>query len=144
MSSNVDWRQYVDELGNFELPNYLFRLNTDLMKETLDLGTLLSDDPVKLRAYKEQIKKCFKNRWLNVAQALDFFEVITACGCKRNDFCDSCGGSRYKLNGFISPDQMREIGIFYGADADAELADKLQKGLVKALREVEQLAMPKV
>jgi hypothetical protein len=33
---------------------------------------------------------------------------------------------------------MREIGIVFSADADAELAEKLQAGLVKALHEIRQ------
>lgn len=138
----MDWQTYIDDKGDFELPNYLFRINTDLMKHALDLGTLLSEDKAKLRAYKEQIKKIFKKRWLEIAEALEFFDIIVACGCRHDEFCPVCGGSRYRLNAALSPDQMREVAVIYGARQDNDLAEKLQKGLMKAMREVN--AMPTV
>lgn len=145
MSRSIDWRTYVNEFGDFELPNYLFKINNELMKQSLDLGTLLSDDKTKLRAYKEQIKKIFKKRWLDTAQALEFFDLIVPCTCFQDEYCEICGGSRYLLNSVVSPDKMREIGIVYGADSTADLADKLQQGLIKALREIGQLdEMPSV
>jgi hypothetical protein len=138
MSRNIDWRSYVNDLGDFELPNYLYKINNDLMKQYLDLGTLLSDDNNKLRAYKEQVKKVFKKRWLETAQALEFFDLIIACTCGSSGYCDICGGSRYLLNSSVSPDQMREIGIIMGAESTADLADKLQKGLVQALNDIQK------
>lgn len=139
MSKSGDWRNYVNVHGDFELPNYLFRMNTELMKQALDMGTLLSEDPAKLRAFKEQIKKHFKNRWLETAQALEFFDMVIPCTCRQNDYCEICGGSRYLLNSALSPDQMRETTVFYGAEADSNMAERLQKGLIKALRELEAL-----
>ena len=139
MSRNIDWRNHVNEFGDFELPNYLFRVNTDLMKQALDLGTLLSSDRVKLRAYKEQVKKVFKKRWLETAEALAYFDIIHPCHCELDEFCEDCGGSRYVLNATLSPDEMREIGIVYGADADAEIADQLQQGLKKAIKELRKI-----
>lgn len=138
MSRSLDWRNYVNEFGDFELPNYLYQVNKELMKQSLDLGTLLSDDKAKLRAYKEQVKGVFKRRWLEVAQALEFFDIIVPCQCTMDEFCEICGGSRYVLNAILSPEQMREIGVVFSADADAELAEKLQAGLVKALHEIRQ------
>jgi hypothetical protein len=108
------------------------------MKQSLDLGTLLSDDKGKLRAYKEQVKGVFKRRWMEVAQALEFFDIIVPCQCMMDEFCQVCGGSRYVLNALLSPEQMREVGIVFSADADAELAEKLQAGLIKALHEIRQ------
>lgn len=137
MKSN--WRDYIDRNGDFELPAYLFRINNDLMKETLDLGTLLSQDNAKLRAFKEQVKKTFKKRWLDLAQALEFFDLIVPCICGPRDYCEVCGGSHYILNASLSPDQLREVAVVFGAEQNVELANKLQKGLLKALREIENL-----
>jgi hypothetical protein len=136
-----NWQDYIDKNGDFELPSYLYRLNNDLMKETLDLGVLLSQDNQKLRAYKEQVKKTFKKRWLELAQALEFFDLIIPCVCRANDFCEICGGSRYVLHSAISPDQLREVAVVFGVEQDVALAEKLQKGLMKALKDVEHIDM---
>jgi hypothetical protein len=90
MSRSLDWRNYVNEFGDFELPNYLYQINKELMKQSLDLGTLLSDDKAKLRAYKEQIKSVFKRRWMELAQALEFFDIIVPCRCSLDEFCEEC------------------------------------------------------
>lgn len=139
MSKNLGWQSFIDEKGDFELPNYLFSVNNDLMKHALDLGTLLSEDTNKLRAYKEQIKKIFKKRWLEMAQALEFFDLVIPCVCSLKDYCDICGGSRYRLNSALTPDQMQEIGAFYAVGQDIDIAEKLQKGLIKAIKEVNAL-----
>lgn len=139
MSRSINWRNYVNEDGDFELPNYLYRVNNDLMKETLDLGTLLSEDQRKLRAFKEQIKKIFKQRWMQIAEALDFFDLVVPCICSTTEYCEICGGSRYNINQAIAPDRLREIGVVFGMEEDMELADQLHKGLMKALREAEEL-----
>lgn len=136
MTRSIDWRSYVNDDGDFELPNYLFRLINDLMKQSLDMGTLLSNDPAKLRAFKEQTKNIFKKRWLEVAQALESFDIIVPCGCPIQEYCRDCGGSRYKLNSALSPDEMREIAVIVGPGQDPELAKKLEVGLAKALEEV--------
>lgn len=136
MSKSLDWRNYVNENGDFELPNYLFRVIYDLMKQALDMGTLLSDDPAKLRAFKEQTKNTFKKRWMEVAQALESFDIILPCGCEQNEYCKICGGSRYRLNEALTPDEMREVSVVVGAENNADLAEKLQKGLMRALEEV--------
>jgi lipoate-protein ligase B len=115
----------------------------ELMKQTLDMGTMISTDDAKLRAYKEQVKKAFRSRWFNLAEALEHFELIEPCGCKETDFCKVCGGSRYRLSAWLSPDEMQEISIAIVGDVDSETADKLQKGLLKALDEVDS-AMPKM
>lgn len=138
MAKSIDWRRYVDSNGDFELAGYLFRVITDLMKQALDMGTLLSNDPAKLRAYKEQIKSNFKKRWLEVAQALEAFDIIVPCGCPMNDYCRECGGSRYRLNAALSPDRLREISVVV-AEGDPEIARKLDEGLSKALEEVQNI-----
>lgn len=134
--NKLGWKQYIDVNGNFELPSYLYAVNNELMKHTLDLGTLLSSDAVKLRAYKEQIKKMFKKRWMDLAEALEFFDLVVPCGCSTYDYCETCGGSRYKLNTALSPDELREVGMVTGLGADVDLMEKLQKGLMKVLNEL--------
>src|SRR4051812_33127987 len=119
------WKDYVDENGDFALPAFLYTINNELMKEVLDLGTLLSQDNQKLRAYKEQTKKAFKKRWLDIAQALEFFDLIVPCVCGEHEFCQVCDGSRYILNAVLNPDQLREVAIFVGAKETDELAIKL-------------------
>ena len=66
-----DWKKFTDANGNFQLANYIYKNLNDLMKHSLDMGTLLSNDSHKLRAYKEQTKKLFKSRWYEIAQCLE-------------------------------------------------------------------------
>lgn len=139
MSRSFDWKNYLTPNGDFELPNYLYRVLSDLMKVSLDYGTMLSTDPAKLRAFKEQTKSVFKKRWLDVAQALEAFEIIVPCGCPMQEYCRACGGSRYRLNTALSPDQMREISVVLGDGDNTGLQMKLELGLQKALREVEEI-----
>ena len=51
-----DWKMYLNQNGDFELANFLYKTINNLMKQSLDMGTLLSNDQIKLRAYKEQTK----------------------------------------------------------------------------------------
>jgi len=136
MSRKSDWREYIDEEGNFELAQYLYTVNVDLMKNALDMGTLLSTDPVRLRAYKEQIKSYFKNRWLEIAEALEHFEIIVPCGCS-NEYCTICGGARYRLNSALTPDELREIAVIVGDASNPDIQTKLEEGLERALEEVQ-------
>lgn len=135
-----DWKNYIDVNGNFELPNFLYKTINELMKQSLDMGTLLSDDQYKLRAYKEQVKKLFKNKWYSIAESLEFFNLIEECICKNNqkeNYCDICKGARYVISSTLSPDEMREIGVFVNARQDVQIMDKLQKSLMQALNEVQ-------
>ena len=133
MSRTLDWRTFMTPEGDFELPTYLYRCINDLMKSALDMGTLLSTDPARLRAYKEQVKSLFKNRWLEIAQALEAFDIIVPCGCPSNEYCRICGGARYRLNAAMTPDEIREMVI---GPEDPELQAKLEAGLRKALEEI--------
>lgn len=132
----LDWQEYINEDGSFEIAQYLYAVNVDLMKNSLDMGTLLSTDPVRLRAYKEQIKSYFKNRWLEIAESLAHFEIIVPCGCS-NEYCTICGGARYRLNAALTPDELREIAVIVGDHNDPGVQEKLQAGLAKALEEVQ-------
>ena len=139
MSSKLDWRLYVNKNGDFELSKYLYNMINSLMKNSLDFGTMLSEDPVKLRAYKEQTKSIFKRQWFEVAQALESFDIITPCGCSFNLYCESCGGSRYRMHESVTADRMREISMVIAPGYGSDLADKLDSGLTKALEEVGDL-----
>jgi len=134
-NSRSDWRSFVDNAGNFALPNYLYVLINDLMKQSLDFGTMVTDDRAKLRAYKEQVKRAFKSKWGDVAQALESFGLIEPCTCNPREFCELCGGSRFQLSSWISPDEMNQVEMFTGTERDPELLDRLKIGLAKALTE---------
>lgn len=137
-----DWKSFININGDFELPNFLYKTINDLMKQALDMGTLLSDDPYKLRAYKEQTKKLFKNKWFDLAQALEFFGIIEQCSCilskheNKDVYCDVCKGARFIISSTLTPDQMSEISTFVNAAQSVEIAEKLQKSLMKALSEI--------
>lgn len=131
-----DWKNFVDQNGDFQLANFLYKNINDLMKHALDMGTLLSNDQHKLRAYKEQTKKLFKNKWFDIARCLEHFEVIEKCICfsdQREVYCDVCKGARYKISSYLSADEVRDVSLFVGAIQDAEVQEKLQKGLMKLL-----------
>lgn len=134
-----DWKNYTNVNGDFQLANFLYKSINELMKNSLDMGTLLSNDQQKLRAYKEQTKKIFKNKWLNIADALEYFDILERCICytdASDPYCEVCKGSRYKISSYISPNELREVSIFVNAMQDSEVQEKLQKGLLKLLEEV--------
>lgn len=132
--NDVTWTDYIDDRGDMELPKYLYNSYMNLMKTSLDMGTLLSNDHTKLRAFKEQTKSIFKKRWLDLAQALEEFDIIAPCSCRTDMYCAVCGGSRYRLNMVMSPDQIQEIAVVMGTK-DQNVEHKLQEGLVKAFGE---------
>jgi hypothetical protein len=132
-----DWKNYINDNGDFELPNYLYKTINDLMKQALDMGTLLSSDQYKLRAYKEQTKKLFKSKWFDIAESLEFFGIIEKCGCfshGKDFYCEVCKGARYIPTAVLTPDEMREIGVFIGADQNIALIEKLQKSVSEVIR----------
>lgn len=134
-----DWKKYIDVNGDFQLANFLYRSINDLMKHSLDMGTLLSNDQQKLRAYKEQTKKLFKSKWFDIAQSLEFFDIIEKCPCyaeQHEQYCDICKGARYRVSPYLTADEVREVGMFFNAQENVDLADKLQKGLLKVLDEL--------
>jgi hypothetical protein len=137
-----DWKKFTDVNGDFQLANFLYKSISDLMKHSLDMGTLLSTDQAKLRAYKEQTKKLFKTKWFEVAQALEFFDIIERCVCyseTQEKYCDICKGSRFKLTSYLTSDEVHEIGVFYNAVQSAEVAEKIQKQLMRALDELSEV-----
>jgi len=135
MSRYSDWRSYVDDYGNFEMPNFLYRSNTELMKQCLDFGTMITEDPAKLRAFKEQVKKSFRARWLNVAEAFEALDLIESCGCREGDYCEDCGGSRYRLSEWLTPAEIEQVSLFTSTD-NAKIQVMLEAGLQRAKEEV--------
>ena len=134
-----DWKKFIDSNGDFQLANFLYKSINELMKHSLDMGTLLSSDQHKLRAYKEQTKKLFKSKWFDIAQSLEFFNIIEKCTChseQHEQYCDICKGARYRVSSYLTADEVKEVGVFYGAQRNTELAEKLQKGLMKVLDEL--------
>ncbi len=132
-----EWKKYVDDDGTVEFPKYIYHTMMDLMKTSLDLGTMVCQDSVKLRAYKEQVKSAYRNRWLELASLLESFGVIEPCVCGEKDFCRVCGGSRYLLNQSLSLQKLEEIS--YVGPKDDILESKLEEGLRKALIEYRKL-----
>lgn len=102
--SKVHWRDFVNESNDFQLSTYIYLLINRMMKNSLDLGTLLSNDPQKLRAFKEQVKKAHKEAWADVADSLEFFGVIQRCSCRSDQYCEVCKGSRYVPADIVNPD----------------------------------------
>lgn len=137
-----DWKKFTDVNGDFQLANFLYRSINDLMKHSLDMGTLLSNDQQKLRAYKEQTKKLFKNKWLEIAQALEMFDIIEKCVCYsdvKDQYCDICKGSRYKLTYYLTSDEVREVGVFYNAALSADIGNLIQRELFKAWDDLSEM-----
>lgn len=130
---------YLDDQGNFALPNYLYDTIKSLMKASLDYGTLLSSDPAKLRSYKEMTKNTFKDKWSEIAKVLEYYDIITPCTCDPRRFCEICGGSRFLTNENLSADRMRDVSFVLGAGQKADIIDQLAKGLEKALEDVSKL-----
>jgi hypothetical protein len=128
---------FLDKNGNFQLANYLYRTINELMKHSLDMGTLLSDDQAKLRAYKEQTKKLFKGKWHDVAEMLEFYSLIKKCSCSnfgKETYCEICKGARYIVTDFLSADEIHEFGTFINS-ANQEIKEKLHKSLMELIEE---------
>ena len=138
MIKSTDWQKYIDRQGNFEFPKYLYKTISDMMKVNLDLGTLVCNDPAKLRAYKERVKSTYKEKWLDIASVLEFFEIIQRCICDHDEFCKVCGGSRYILSETMTADEIRQISYAFGADVEAGIAKKLEDGLKRVQLDIDK------
>jgi len=139
MTSTMEWSKYVDSLGNFEFPKYLYKSIMDMMKINLDLGTLVCNDPSKLRAFKERVKATYKEKWLDIASILEYCDLIEPCVCKSDTFCQTCGGSRYLLSGKLTADEIRRVSaVPFEKDP---IAEKLRIGLAKAEEDVQNFVV---
>lgn len=135
--SMKDLSSFADKNGNFQLANFIYRTVNELMKHSLDMGTLLSDDSAKLRAYKEQTKKLFKSKWHDIAEVLEYYSLIEKCSCAafgRETYCEICKGARYIITDFLSADEINEIGTFIKS-SNHEIENKLHKSLMGFIEE---------
>lgn len=123
----------ISKINSIQLAQFLYQSLDRLMKTTLDLGTLASENPHKLRAYKEQVKRNFKQQWIDIAQVFEAEGIITPCSCNEKDFCTICKGSRYLMDEAFDPSDSLELA---NSPAEANLKTKLQRGLIKAYREM--------
>ena len=80
----------------------------------------------------------FKARWYEIAKALEFFSIIDPCMCSMNEketYCDVCKGARFIISSTLTPDEMKEVGLFVNAADSMEIVQKLQKSLNEILME---------
>lgn len=127
----TEWQKYIDVNGDFEFPKYLYRTISDMMKINLDLGTLVCNDPAKLRAYKERVKSTYKEKWLDIASVLEFLGIIDRCVCDYDEFCKICGGSRFILSEAMTADEIKQISYAFVSNGEDEIAKKLQNAMEK-------------
>lgn len=123
---HVEWKKYIDGNGDFEFAKYIYKVVNDLMKTSLDLGTMVSSDASKLRAYKEQVKSAHNQKWLEIAAVLEFFELIQPCVCDDREFCRICGGSRFILSDTLKISELHEVGFIASASATENQVNKLE------------------
>lgn len=98
----------ISESDDFNIVKFIYMLLNDSMKYALDMGTLLSDDPQKLRAYKEQIKKNSKTNWDKLGAALVNIGIADDCICTRGEYCRVCSGSRFVMSSLVSSTEVIE------------------------------------
>lgn len=111
------------------LPGAIYKNINNLMKTMLDYGTLVTDDPAKLRSYKELVKTSFRQKWVEIAEMLELADLVERCGCDESKFCERCKGSRFVSNTFIVPDE--EVAIAFSNDIDEESLMKLKKAYTR-------------
>jgi hypothetical protein len=129
-TKKIHWKDFVDERDDFQLSTYMYLLINQIMKNTLDLGTLLSDDPKKLRAFKEQIKKNHKEAWSDVAESLESYGLIDRCTCRVDENCEICKGSRYVPSDVVNAELLIIPGRAFVAPTNEEEAITVQRKLL--------------
>lgn len=135
LNRSLDWQDYIDDDGLVELPKYIYTIILHLMKYSLDLGTLFaeSEDDPQLKAFRNRVKNEFKDRWVDIAEVLEYMELIVPCGCSWDDYCLQCHGARFLLDKNFSADVIHEISTVVREDADDDLAIRLQQELAEFL-----------
>lgn len=123
----------INPKGYIEFPSFIYDLLMSLMKETLDLGTLLSSDSNKMRAFKERTKSSYRKAWLDTASLLAEFGMITPCICNEKDFCKICGGSRYILAEDLTTDINTAVTTVISKNSSEVIEQKLRENMVKFL-----------
>lgn len=125
--------KYIDSNGDLNLTKFLHSVIWDLMKYALDTGTMLSEDESKLRAFKEQTRNTFKGKWSELLDTLMAFDLVTPCSCSPDEYCEICGGTRFVLPAYASPDKIREVASFV---SDGKLSERKAEELEQKLQEV--------
>ena len=127
---NSDWEKFIDESGNVDFSSYLYKTINSLMKQMLDLGTLACSDRAKLRAYKEQVKSIFRDRWTDMASLLQELGIVEPCSCDISEYCTICGGSRFVLSedvkdiGYV----IEEMGTVFSRDHSVKEEELNEQG----------------
>lgn len=120
-----------------ELPKFLYKTIMSVMKEVLDLGTLVCHNAKEERAFKERTKAAHKKAWKEIATVLLDLGIVTPCICRDDEYCEICGGSRYVLDDatVFSNADTTTIALNMNATGNQDIQAKLEVGLVKALQE---------
>ncbi len=125
-----------EEYDEFNIVKYIHNNINNSMKYALDLGTMLSDDPKKLRAFKEQIKKHSRQQWEAIGKALVYLDLAYECICSPGQYCTACSGARYVMSTLIDSDHWVEEGMVIGK-VSKDVEDVVRRNLFLAVnREV--------
>lgn len=108
-----------------------------VMKEVLDLGTLVCHNAKEERAFKERTKAAHKKAWKEIASVLLELEIVTPCICRETEYCEICGGSRYVLNDDTVFSNADTTTVALNMNASEDIQIRLQTGLLKALTELQ-------
>lgn len=116
---------------SYNLIKFLYTNVNNSMKYALDMGTLLSNDPQKLRAFKEQVKKKSREQWDAIGRVLEGLGLAEKCTfCKKGEFCHHCGGARYVTSVLLDSPTFTESGIAVTATKPDDI-EKMIKHLTK-------------
>ena len=124
----------------FNIVKFMYLNINASMKHALDLGTMVSDDPQKLRAYKEQIKKNARKQWDELGRALVYLGLADECICSQGDYCTICSGSRFVMSSLLASDSYVESGMATSITLDEQQA----QGVVETLNKYRKVATKKV
>lgn len=126
--------EYDEE--EFNIVKFIYMNLNHSMKYALDLGTMVSTDPQKLRAYKEQIKKNARFQWEEIGRALVYLGLADECQCKRGDYCTVCSGSRFVMSSLISSSSYVDRGLVTAATLTEEQVKSVEQALKSTVRPV--------
>lgn len=120
--------EYIDE-EEFNIVKFIYMNINQSMKYALDLGTMVSTDPQKLRAFKEQIKKNARFQWEEIGRALVYLGLADECQCKRGDYCTICSGSRFVMSSLISSSSYVDHGLVTAATLNPDQVKIVEEAL---------------
>ena len=135
----MNYKMYA--FAEVELPKFLYRTLVSVMKETLDLGTLVCHNAKEERAFKERTKAAHRKAWKEIADMLLDLGIVTSCICRDDEYCEICGGSRYVLddNTFISNADTTTVALNMRANVNDDMQAQLRVGLHRALEQVNRM-----